>query len=99
MQKWHINNCLDVNKISFLITNIITVFLFVTAVMSLVVTTIVIYIVFGHTKLKSLVTSIALQQIREADALAEQEHVSMMHDIECTYPIQWYIIVMLVLVI
>ena len=52
-----------------------------------------------HMKLKSLVTSIALQQIREADTVVKQEHVSMMHDIECTCKIQWYMIVMLVLVI
>ena len=47
--------------------NYVDLFLFVTAIISLVVTSTVIYIIFKHTKLKSLVISIALQQIRGAD--------------------------------
>ena len=35
-------------------------------------------------KLKSLVTSLALQQIKDVGAVAEQEHVSIAQDIECT---------------
>ena len=62
----------------------VDVFLFVTAIISLVITTIVMYIVCRYTKLKSLVTSITLRQIREADALYEQEHISIMQNIECT---------------
>ena len=50
------------NKNSFINDNIIDDFLFVTAIISLVVMTIVIYIVCRHTKLKSLVTSLALQK-------------------------------------
>ena len=42
-----------------------------------------------HTKLKSLVTSLALQQLREVDSVTKQEHVSTMHDIECKCKIQW----------
>ena len=53
------------------------------------------YIICQHTKLKSLVTSLALQQIREIDAVAKHEHVSIMHDIECTHKTQWCTIVML----
>ena len=53
------------------------------------------YILCRHTKLKSLVTSFALQEIREVAMVAKQEHVSIMHDIECTCKIQWYTIVML----
>ena len=58
---------------------------------------IVMYIICRHTKLKSLVTSLALQQLREADV--KQEHVFIMHNIECTCKIQWYMIVMLGLVV
>ena len=47
------------------------------------------HIICKHTKLKSLVTSLALQQIREVGTVAKQEHVSMMHDMECTCKIQW----------
>ena len=74
-------------------------FLFVTAIISLVVTTKVMYIVCRHEQLQSVVTSIALQQIREVDLVSMQEQVSMMHDIECTCKTQWYTIATLGLVI
>ena len=48
-----------------------------------------------HTKLKSLVTSLALQQIREVGTVAKEEHASVIYDIECTCKIQWYTICML----
>ena len=46
------------------------VFLFITAIISLVVTVIVMYIICRYAKLKSLVTSIALQQIRGVDMVS-----------------------------
>ena len=55
------------------------------------------YTICKHTKLKSLVTSLALQQIREVGTVAKQEYVSIIHDIECTCKIQWYTICMLTL--
>ena len=56
------NNGLDLaNKNSFF--NKYTINTINTAIISLVVTTIVMYILCKHTKLKSLVTSLALQQI------------------------------------
>ena len=48
-----------------------------------------------HTKLKLLVTSLALQQLREVDAVTKQKHVSMIHDIKCMCKIQWYTTCML----
>ena len=45
--------------------------------------------------LKSLVTSLAFQQLREADAVNKQEHVSVIH--ACTCKIQWYTICMLII--
>ena len=59
------------------------------------VISIVMYIICRHTKLKSLVTSLALQQTREVDVVTKQEHVTIMYDIECTCKFQWYTIVML----
>ena len=52
------------------------------------------YIICSHIKLKSLVTSLAIQQIREVEMVTKQEHVSKMHDIECTCKNQCYTIVM-----
>ena len=59
------------------------------------VTSIVMYIICRHTNLKSSVTSLALQQIREVDMVAKQEHVSITHDNECTCKTQWCMIVLL----
>ena len=60
-----VDNILGSNKNSFLNNYIIDIFLFVIALISLIVTMIVMYVVYKHAKLKTLVTSIALQQIRE----------------------------------
>ena len=66
------------------------------SIILLVVTSIVLYIICKHTKLKSLVTSLSLQQIREVGIIPKQEHVSIAHDIECTCKIQWHTICMLI---
>ena len=82
LQKRH-NNGLDLaNKNSFFNNYTIDIFLFVTALISLVVTSIVLYIICKHSKLKSLVTSLSLQQIREVGRVAKHEHVSITHDIK-----------------
>ena len=46
-------------------------------------------------KLKTLVTSLALEQIKEVGTVAKQEHASIEQDIECTCKVQWYTILML----
>ena len=53
------------------------------------------YILCKHMKLKSLVTILALQQIKEVCMVAKEEHVPIAHDMECTSKIQWYTIFML----
>ena len=50
----------------------------------------------NYAKLKTLVTSIALQQIKGIDAAFEQD---MINDIHCTCKIQWYTIAMLLLIL
>ena len=77
----------------------IDIFLFVTAIILLVVTSIVLYIKCKHAKLKSLVAILALQQLRQVDIVTKQEHVLVIYDIECTCKIQWYTICMLSLLI
>ena len=57
------------------------------------------YVLSEHVKLKFLLTSLALQQIKEVDAVAKQESFSLAQDIECTCKIQWYTILMLCLLI
>ena len=68
--------------------------MFVTAIILLVATMIVMYILCKHMKLKSLVTSLALQQIK-VGVVAKLEHICIVQDIECTCKIQWYTIVRL----
>ena len=73
----------------------VAIYLFVTAIILLVVTTIVMYKLCKHMRLRSLVTSLALQQIKEVGMVAKQEHVSVVQDIECNCKIHWYMIFML----
>ena len=53
------------------------------------------YILCKDKKLKTLVTSLTLQQIREADVVTKQEGITLMLNIECTCKTQWYIILIL----
>ena len=93
------NTGLDLgNKNSFFII-ILYICMFVMAIISFVVMSIAIYIICRHTKLKSVATSLALQQIREVGMVAKQEHVSITHDVQCTCKIQWYTIFMLSLAV
>ena len=94
-KKRHNNGLYLANKNSPFNDYTIDVFLFVAAIVSLVVTSIVIYTICKHTNLKSSVTSLALQQIREAGVVGKQKHVSVTHAIECTCKVQWYTICML----
>ena len=58
------------------------VFLFVAAIISLLVMILVMYILCTHMKLKMLITSIALQQIKEVGTV--YRHEDTMLNIECT---------------
>ena len=70
------NNGSDLaNKNSFFNNYIVDIFLFVTAIILLVVTTIVMYILCKHMKIRSLVNSLALQQIKEIGMVAKYKHV------------------------
>ena len=82
-------------KVSFFYNYTVDIFLFVTAIISLVVATIVMYILCKDTKLKTFVSSLTLQQIKEVGAVAKQEHIAIEQNIECACKIQWYIILML----
>ena len=70
---------------NFFLNCIIDVFLFVTAIISLLVTTFAIYLLCKHKKLRTLVPSLALQQVREIGAITTQEDVTT----SCTCKIQF----------
>ena len=67
---------LTTNKNFFSNSYIVDVFLFGTAVISLLVTTLVIYLLCKHRKLRKLVASLALQQVKEVGAVTTQEGVT-----------------------
>ena len=64
------------NKNVFFNNYIVGIFLFATAIL-IMVTSIVMYILCNHMKIKSLVTSLALQQIKEVGVVAKQESVTL----------------------
>ena len=70
----------------------VDVFLFVASLITIIVTLVVIYVVYGHSKLKALVTNIALQHLKEVEATDPRSQ-----DVYCTCKMQWYIIALLLL--
>ena len=93
MQERHANTKLESpSKYAFFNNLILNVFLFVTAIISLLVTILVISILCKHIKLETLVTSLALQQVKEVGVVTTQETLQY---IECTCKIQWYTILIL----
>ena len=61
------------NKNFFSDNYIVDIFLFITAVISLLVTTLAIYLLCKHKKLRTLVASLALQQEKEIGSVTQKE--------------------------
>ena len=59
--------------------------------MTLIITLIIIYVLYGQSKLKALVMNIAMQRIKAVEA-------ADMSDILCTCKTQWYIMGMLIII-
>ena len=93
LQEGHTDMELELPNKNFFFDNYtIDIFLFVTAIISLLVTTLVMYILCNHMKLNTVVTSLALQQIKEVGVVARQESITLVPNIECTCKPQWYTI-------
>ena len=65
--------------------------IFTAALITLIITLSIIYIVYGQSKLKALVTNIAMQRIKAVEA-------ADMSDMLCTCKTQWYIMGMLIII-
>ena len=65
----------------------IDVFLFVTALTTIIIMIVVIYVVCGHSKLKTSVTNIALRWLKGVETTDLR-----FQDIHCPCKIQWYMI-------
>ena len=70
---------------------IVEVFLFITAIISLLATTLATYLLCKHEKLTILVASLALQQTRGVGAATTQEDVT----ITCSCKILFYVVLVL----
>ena len=76
---------------SFLNSFIADVLIFTAALITLIIMLIIIYVLYGQSKLKALVMNIAMQRIKAVEA-------ADMSDILCTCKTQWYIMVMLIII-
>ena len=76
LNKRHNTTDLTTNKNFFSNNFIVDVFLFITAVISLLVTTLAIYLLCKHKKLRTLVVSFALQQVKEVGTVTTQKEIN-----------------------
>ena len=76
---------------SFLNSFIANILIFTSTLVTLIITLIIIYIIYGQSKLKALVTNIAMQRIKAVEARD-------VNDMLCTCKTQWYIMGMLIII-
>ena len=76
---------------SFLNCFLAYILLFTTALITLILTLGIIYVMYGQSKLRALVTNIAMQQIEAVEA-------TDVEDMLCTCKTQWYIMGMLIII-
>ena len=67
---------LTTNKNFFSNNYIVDIFLFITAVISLLVTTLAMYLLCKYKKLRTLVASLALQQVKEVGTVTTQKEIN-----------------------
>ena len=76
---------------SFLNSFIANVLIFTAALITLIIMLVIIYVLYRQSKLKALVTNIAMQRIKAVEA-------ADVSDILCTCKTQWYIMGMLIII-
>ena len=76
---------------AFLNSFLADVLIFTAALITLIITLIIIYVLYGQSKLKALVTNIAMQRIKAVEA-------ADMSGTLCTCKTQWYIMGMLIII-
>ena len=76
---------------SFLNSFIADVLIFTAALITLIIMLIIIYVLYGQSKLKALVTNIAMQRIKAVEE-------AYMNGMLCTCKTQWYIMGMLIII-
>ena len=73
MKKRHDTTDLTTNNNFFSNNNIVDIFLFIAQIISLLVTTLAIYLLWKHKKFRTLVASLALQQAKEVHTVTQKE--------------------------
>ena len=76
---------------SFLNSLLADILIFTAALITLIITLVIIYVMYGQSNLKALVTNIVMQQIKTVEA-ADVSHML------CTCKTQWYIMGMLIII-
>ena len=76
---------------SFINSFLANVLIFTAALITLIITLIIIYMIYRQSKLKALVTNIAMQRIKAVEA-------ADMSDMLCSCKTQWYIMGMLIII-
>ena len=76
---------------SFLNIFLADILLFTAALITLIITLVIIYVMYGLSKLKALVTNIVMQWIKTVEA-------TDVSDMLCTWKTQWYIMGMLIII-
>ena len=89
-------NKLNTKFSSFLNSFMAEILLYVTMLITIIATMVVIYVVCGHFKLKTLVSNMALQQMKIIEATDTDPRVQ---DIHCTCKTKWYMIALLLLIL
>ena len=79
-----VNTDLEKVEKSFLDSYEACTFLFINAIYSILLTFVVVFIACTQTKLKTSVSSLALQQIKRINAVSKHEHIYDKRVIECT---------------
>ena len=77
--------------ISFLNSFLADILIFTATLITLIITLVIIYVMYGQSKLKALLTNIAMQRIRTVEA-------ADISDMLCTCKTQWYMIGMLTII-
>ena len=73
MHERHVTTDLTTNKNVFSNNYIMDVSLFITAIISVLVSMLAIYLLCKHKKIKMLVVSLVMQQIKEVGAVTQEE--------------------------
>ena len=67
---------LNTNKNFFSNNQILDIFVFISSIISLISTTLIIYFIYEHKKIRMLVASLALQQIKEVNAKSRETNTT-----------------------